>query len=467
MKLTRRFYNSRVDFRSISKKRVVFAVVVDLAAAVTIYSFSYVMRETFRIISFSFDNFPDIISESNRNFYNLFFAGLSIIFGNSIAINFLLSQPQSMFSRRDLRRNRILNDQIFLNFNFAHWFMKIGFLMGAFSMCCMDFEYLPYFYLPFLLLIIVMFLDTWKALIQVLGIKGYKWLLFHFLILSCLTFGLSRIDIIRYKAIDKIAISRNPIIDLPYSDFYNSENEKRSLVISFKILVNEANELEIYTEDRRKIRLTDISNEIILERASRREELIPFFNVRISADKHIGLLRIKELEAELFSVSQQKVIYNIFNDNLESSRFENRGIKYYISPFVLSFKQNNNIPISQLPPPLPQMFINEVTSFKNTLKIDIGDNVKVNGVIVPKNRLVEIFKNSYSKDMLFEYLYNENTTYQQYITVLSSNFKAVYELREQKQTIFRVNKFDYNKAYTEEQRMLKEQFPIRIIEKRN
>ncbi|MCF7569026.1 hypothetical protein L3X37_11720 [Sabulilitoribacter arenilitoris] len=50
MKLNRRFYDSSVRFKNISLERVVLEIVLGLASSLIIYSFFYVMRETFRVI---------------------------------------------------------------------------------------------------------------------------------------------------------------------------------------------------------------------------------------------------------------------------------------------------------------------------------------------------------------------------------------------------------------------------------
>jgi hypothetical protein len=461
MKLKRRFYDSKVNFKNITHERLILGIVIGLASAFTIYSFFYVVRETFRVMSggIRYSQFIYIVSETNRNFYNLFFASMSLIFGSSIAINFILSKPQNIFSRHDLKRSRILNDQIFLNFNFVYWFGKMGMLFGALSMCGMDFHFLPYFFIPFTLLIIVMYLETWKTLTRVLGIKGYKWLLIHFLILCVLTFGLSRVDVIDYKAIDNTFLKNNPIVNLPYSDFYNSKNERRDMIIEFKLKVEGKNRLVITTEDKRSISMEDIPKEIYSARAYRREELIPFLKVRLSADKNIDLIHIKKLEAILWSVNQFTVIYDVTTDDIYSNRFENRGIFKRITESNFNFALNEEFPL----PPSPPAFDTYV--HKDTLKVTIDKEFSIDGIVIPKNMLVRKFKNYINQNTLIEYYLKRDTKYHDYITVLSAHFKVAYELREKEQTIFKEYEYEYNEAYNEEQHHLKEKFPIIIKEK--
>lgn len=464
MKFKRLFYDSTVNFNNISRQRLVLAILIGLVSALTIYSFYYVLRETFRVMSVGFDNLPNILSEADRNFYNLFFAGLSLIFGNSITINFLFSKPQRILSKFNPTRKRILNDQIFLSFNFMYWFAKIGLVFGVFSMCCMDFNFLPYFTIPAIILLFVLYLESWKSLSTVFRKKRLKYQVLHLLIILILTFGISQIDIINYKKIDENALKANPIIDLPYSTFYNNKkNSWPNRAINFKLIINEMNELIIIAEDRRKISLEHIAQEIINKRASMREEFISFLKVKISADKNIPLIYIRRFEAELLSVNQSRIIYNVYNDDLYARRFESRGLKKIITPFVLKFKQNSVLPLTDYETEYHPII-------DDTLKIKIGKEIIVSNLVVPNNMLIIKFKNHINKNTVFEYIYNKDTKYQDYITVLSAHFKAIDLIRKKNQKVELISQdFKYINVdeVREEESRLREEYPTAIIEKFN
>ncbi len=461
MRFKRRFYDSSISLKNISKEYLVLSVITGLASAFTIYGFFYVIRESFRIMSFGFDHLPNIISEYNRNLYNIFFAGLSVIFANSIIISLLLSKQQRVMSRLNPKRKRILSDQIFLNFNFSYWFAKISLVFGMFSMGFMDFDFLSYIWISYLLLF-VLFLESWKGLSVIFTKNRFKIQFIHLIILVLLTLGLSRLDFINYKQIDELSIKSNPIYGLPHSNFYNDSSNRFYSKLSFKIDLDDNNQLKFFVYGKWAF-LKDVQSIINEERASMRQELASFLKVRIIANKDIELKYIKILEAELYSISQQRIIYDVYNDDLLTARFENRGIEHKISPFVLDFKQDtytSSIPL----PPLP--FSEENKIFENVLKIEIGETVKVDGITVPKNMLIRKFKNYINENTAFKYLYNEDSNYQNYITVLSSHYDAVYKLRKQNQTIFKDYSYE-NEQYKKEQRSLKEQFPINIIEQGN
>jgi hypothetical protein len=462
MKLKRRFYDSSVNFRNISSERLVLSLAIGLASAYAIYSFFYVLRESFRILSFDSSIFPNILSEPERNFYNLFFAGLSLIFANSIALNLIMSKPQNIVSRFNPKRRRMLNEQIFLSFNFSYWFTKIGLVFGAFSMCCMDFDFLPYFIPLSFLLLLILYLESWKTLSMIFKKNRFKFQLLHFIVLLLLSFGLSRLDIIDYKSIDELALKYNPIIDLPHSNFSNDKWKGYDYEISLKLKMCENEDLEIFTENKERINLKDIASFINKKRTSVREELIPFLTVRISANKDMYLKYVKMVEAELYMSNIQRVIYNVHNDDLLSARYEYKGINRRINKSVLEYKEGKEVPLFPEPPIEPDNI-----SFVDTLKVSVNNQIKVNGFVIPNDMLVRYFKNHISKETLFLYIFETDTNYQDYITVLASHFTAASELRKHEQTIFRDYEWQYDKPYKEEQYKLKEKYPVIILEKLN
>ena len=72
------------------------------------------------------------------------------------------------------KRKRILNDQVFLSFNFSYWFTKMGLVFWVFSMCCMDFDFSPYLGFVSTLLLLVLYLESWKSLSMILKKNRFK-----------------------------------------------------------------------------------------------------------------------------------------------------------------------------------------------------------------------------------------------------------------------------------------------------
>ena len=472
MKFKKLFYDASINLKAISLQRLILGVFIGLFSSVLIYSFICFIQEVFRVVhfesvNFGFQNSQSLINTSDRFFYNFFFAAISIIFGNSIAILYVFSRPNKALNRLNTKRKRILNDQVFFGFNFFYWFNEIGITFGVFSMCCMDFGYIPYFKPFAYLLLIVLYLESWKNLSVILKKNRYKIQLFHFLITLILTLGLSQIHIIDYNLIDKLSLDNNPIIELPNSDFYSNEINRPDLEIKLKLKLDKNNNLEILTKDKFKISLSEVVYYISKERATKREELFTYIKARILANKNLNIKYIKMLEAELYAVNIRYVTYEIYNENLFKSRLENGIINKKIIKPVLKPRSNsvikNNIP---LPPRMPIFPKKHSENFKHIL-IEINHQTKINGLLISKENLIKEFTNYINAETLFIYNYSENTTYQDYITVLSSHNAAAKKLREKEQTVFIENVYDTNEQYNKEQYNLESKYPIYIDENLN
>ncbi len=484
MKFQRLFYNSSINFKKLTKQRVVIGILLGLLSAFTIYSFFYVIREALRAMSlgfmnygfWSFQNGEYILSEKDRNFYNLFFSGLSLILGNSIVFLFIFSGPNNVLNRFDSRRKRLLNDQIFLSFNFSYWFTKIGLVFGVFSMCCMDFEFLPYFKPLAYLLLVVLYLETWKNLSLIIRKKRFKIQVVHFFVMLLLTIGLSKINIVDFKAIDEASLVNNPIMDFPESEFCHEKDYAWwDITLALKLKLNAEGELDIFTEDRLKIHIKDIAYIVSSKRASIREERSYLLSASILADKELNMKYIKAIEAELYLVGIRKVDYEIYTENLNGGfYFENKIIKKRVNKSVLEFKvssiKKDSIARIQLPPlPLPPPSVEINYELHDTLRITIDQRLKFNNEPILIETLMQKIKSDINSKTLFVYEISESTTYQDYITVLSEHYKAAEALRKVEQTIFKDDNDPYMNydIYRKEQRKLREKYPVNIIETNN
>ena len=465
MRFKRRFYDATVNFKGISKHRIMMSILIGLGTAFSIYGGFYVLRETFRVMSLGFGYLPIIVIETNRDFYNLFFASLSLILGNSIAIAFLFSRPQSVFSRRNIKRHRIINDQVALNGAFMFWFGKIGLMFGIMSINFLDFPYLSYLYVPFILLVMVMYLETWKTLITVLGRRKYKWLAIHFTSLAILAFGLSEIDIVDYKTIDESFQKEYSNIELPVGLFYdNDRSYYRGQEVNYKLTLDSNGNLLIVNGEGKQMALNQLREDVREHRNTLREDFAYELTVVLSADKDIDLRHIKEFEAELYAVNQVKIRYLIHNPNTLNQRFVSRSFGRRLPPSTLDFKKPTDVSLPSAPWPEFK------ATYKDTVRVDVSSKIKFDEEFVTDAQLVARFQKRINEETGFEYRYSKSATYQDYITVLSAHFKAVQNIRQSKASKgFDISKEKYR--FTEEQKKelweLKEKYHVLIIEKIN
>ncbi|AUC75514.1 hypothetical protein [Olleya sp. Bg11-27] len=462
MQFKRLFFDSSISPKSVSKGRFISALIIGLISAVIIYTFFYGLREFYRVLSVQ-NYMPIILSEDKRSFYNLFFAGLSMIFGQSIMLSILISRPQKVFSRRNNKRQRILNDQVFLNFNVAFWIFEMGLFFADFL------TFIDLFY-PLILLIIVMYLDVWKVLLQVIGKKRYKYLFIHFVVFCLLTFGLSKINNINYQTVDAFSLKSYTNINLPRSNY---KTVNRGYVddydLNYVLINNPDGTLSVKNYENKVVNINEIRSELVDQKKGMREVMIPRLAVNIFADSTTNLVKLKAFEERLFAIQQGIVNYVVFNEDDYSRRFEKKYVYNRLNPDVEAFKNTNSTFYKELPPflfnPISLSGIDISDYYKNILKVNLnGNGVFIDGYKVFNDLLIRILKNNIAEDILIEYVISEESTYQDYIWVLSSHKKVVEELRQQHQTI----KLEYDdkyrclnkKAFEAERDSLRELYPF-------
>ena len=151
----------------------------------------------------------------------------------------------------------------------------------------------------------------------------------------------------------------------------------------------------------------------------------------------------------------------MYNEDELTRSFKQTGFSKRITPDVLHFRPKDK----SFYPPLPPSPIPYYPPFKDTLNVSVEKLIVVDSLIVPNEMLVRKFKNQFDKDRAVNFIISNETIYQDYIIALSAYFKAVHELREKEQTVFYEYR-DYS-AFSEEQRKLREKYPIRTIESYN
>lgn len=249
MRFNRRFERQGFKNKAFTPKFILGAIFMWVIITLIIYSFFYVLRETERMFFLDLENRPYLIPDGDRRLYNLFFSAISAILGSSIVLSFLFSKPQNLISNRFTKRLRIINDQIFLNLNFIHWFAKVWFLFGTFSHFLLGPDFLSTFWLISVMLIIVLYLDSWKTIRSLLRSSRWKIQLIHFFGFVIITVGVASVEIIDYKSIDERAYRLHPTIHVPESLFADNRNGNYwDNSFLFKMYEGDnSNKVELYT----------------------------------------------------------------------------------------------------------------------------------------------------------------------------------------------------------------------------
>ncbi|WP_157957345.1 hypothetical protein [Winogradskyella tangerina] len=417
-----------------------------------------------------FENRPFVVPENEREMSNLFFAAISILLGNSVAISYLFSRPQNALSRRNPKRGRIFNDQGFLGLNFIYWFTKMWFLFSTFVSLYFGPSFIIELFWPSLLIIVVLYFESWKTLSLVIKKSRWKIMGLHLLVCFCLTVCLSQLDVINYKKIDNSYYAAHPTVDVPSSDYKDEDYLKRyydNLV--FKIDFDSKGEVCVLSERNKPMDLNDIYSYVTEWRSGLVEELQPRATPRLRANKMVPIRFIKEFEFKMYQIGQLKIIYEIENENEITKYLFNNQIKHPISPSLHTIFPRK-LPA---PPTSPYYdFIKEERTL-DTIRIDVSKKVMLNDIRVSYEELVKKFKKHINRETVFEYVYDDEALYQDYINVLSCHNEAILELKkahsnfDYEEMILEIdrNPFSRNRAHSDELWRLKREFPIQITER--
>ena len=290
MTLSKNFLHKEPNFIELSRFRLIVGGILGLLYSFSFYSFLYIMRESFRILSVTEKYDLWVLTNKEVTFYNLFFAFLSVIIGQSVCFVFWFDQPKKIFGIRNHRKTAIINDQRFLNWYFLSWFSKLAVVFGLFFGFTFHgswhlFSLYPDYNYVFILIIITLFLQTWNTIRLTYIRKSLNWLLASIVCVSVLSFGLSKINLTNYKVINKSILSKNIHyqykLDLPFSAIYERP-EKRSLIEDIHVVFSKddkGSSKPIIVADNKRIPLDSLHFKIRDWQSMRDEFEIPFTNV--------------------------------------------------------------------------------------------------------------------------------------------------------------------------------------------
>jgi hypothetical protein len=310
------------------------------------------------------------------------------------------------------------------------------------------------------LLILVLYLETWKTLITVIRKKKHYKMLAHFIVFTVFSLSLSQIELIDYKKINERQLRYRPLIDLPESNFEN--------VVYFD------NYLDIYLKRNGKTiqfgYYENNINESHLDFLDYKTNLYGGFlkdaSIRLSTDKRTKMGLIKSVEKKIVQAEIDNIIYAIQEKDVKARRFSNKGIKLRLknNRLIENNKENSHFGIRN------KFYDIEKSLIANdTVVLEIGSEIKMDGVEIDRKILVSEFKNEIKKNKIFKYLYSIDLEFKDYIYVLSAHLKAVNLLRDNEQKIFLKWSDDLRlinkETFIEEQQELRDLFPFNMTEK--
>ena len=204
------------SFPEISDFKAITGIILGLAFAVSLYLLLYLTRDTFRVLSIiSAQNDVAsiwILTDAETRFYNFFYASVAVILGHSVCMTFWFDIPRKFFSGRNFPRHFLVPDQRGLNYYFLSWFSQLAVVFGVFF--CIStpagYRFINLFqdYKEiFIMIPIVLFLNMWISIRRRFKKQSLRWMIITFLILTLLSFGLSRINPVNYRSINQILMN--------------------------------------------------------------------------------------------------------------------------------------------------------------------------------------------------------------------------------------------------------------------
>lgn len=468
MILKNSFFYKEPDFFKINRSKFIVGLIIGFFYALAMYSLFYLTRECFRIFSIT-ENFDLwVLTDEAVNFYNLFFAFIAVIFGQSICFSFWLDRPKKIFGEQSLRKTTIVNDQRVLNWFFLSWFSKVAILYGIFFGDVFKggfyvFSFYPDYIYLFVLFMVVLFLQTWNTIRLVNKRKSLKWMIVSFVIVSVLSFAFSKINLINYKAINAKILSKNIYhkyrLKIPEAECYE-RLDQLSLVKRIYMVMPKGEDVEgaepIIIFGKQEIKLEELPAKVEHWRTNRIPSFLQNKTVcQLYIHEAVKMKYVNQLNDELSKLGFNKIGYAIVPAN---PKYDKRYYQDYI--FILK-----NL-IADFELSIFKEFYQEF--FESPDNIILTQNA--NGGYLVSNSPVEPedLKNVL-KDLILQqsdgsivFYNNEEADFKSYFYILSNYKDALYDLRNN------YAKMNYAQQYFElessEKWKVDNKFPYKLFE---
>lgn len=418
----------------IPKARFVIGILIGVFYSFAFYSLLYLMRELFRILSVTKDYDLWILTDKEVNFYNLFFAFISVILAQSACFKFWFDRPRKIFEKKHHRKTTLVNDQRVLNWYFLNWFSKLAIIFasmfgigsrGGFYV----FSFYPDYNYIFILIVIVLFLQTWNTIRLTFKQKSLKLMLLTAVIISTIALGLSRINLIDYNAINQKYLTKNIHynyrLELPKTQNY--EKLCRSSLIENIYLVKSKNHNEtapfIVVENNK----TDIQGlkKIISDWQAMRDEFdINYMVYQLHIDKTVKMVFVNQLKNELAKLGCRRIAYAVVP---QKPKYDIRYYKDCSFPTQIINWHSEWFN--------PKKVYNDINRFQNIINIKqstsgecfINNKTIANTDI--KKTIKHLITNNY--DYIIKFHVNDSVKFSDYFRIILYSNEAINDLRKE------------------------------------
>ncbi|WP_396589923.1 hypothetical protein [Allomuricauda sp. R78024] len=434
-------------------------IIVGTCYAVTFYFLLYMSREILRV--FHISDFFDIwiLSEEEVNFYNLFYAFLSTILGQSICFSIWFERPKRIYEKNYRHRMQIVTDHKVLNWFFLAWFSKLAVMYAVLfstSYTSADFyvfSFYPKYNYLFVLIIVVLFLQTWVGFLRKYKFIGFKWMLGSALIISLMSFGLSRINIVDYKSLNEYVLSKNIYhqhnLELPESDYFEIQNNQERIERIYMIDIHDSlNSEPLLIMDSEYFSFETLPDKILEEKNRRWSGIRNSVQFQLNISPSIKMDYLQLLKKELANLNISYLSYGVVPKDFELDR---KYYKNYMFSMVNQYHSKN-------------FHGSEKGHFEILVELIHSNVYLLNNKQISASEFREHIKDLIKKhpDYVITISFNKDTIFKDYFFVVQNSFAAVLDLRNAQS--IEVFGESYDELYYEKQKELIQEYPLRIIE---
>lgn len=444
--LNKNFLHIKTELFKIPKSRLIMGLFAGLFFAFCFYAFMYLTRESIRLMSLTEDYDLWILTDKEVSFYNLIFAFISVIFAQAICFSFWFDKPQNIFSKRKFQRILIRKDQSALNTYFLFWFSELAVIYGlTFGSTYIGgfyaFSFYPEYNYLFVLIILVLFLQTWNSIRRINKKQSLKWLFISMIVVSTIAFGLSKVNLIDYKSINNIALQKNiPFkynLEVPESNCYESKLENRSLTKNIYFVRNKQHENstpQIFI-DNQEVTINGLGHKILEFQNSVNEFDVNLCVYNLHIDKTIKMVFVNDLKNEMAKINALKIAYAIVPTN---AQYDKRYYKDYTIRIRLPKYDSESYSIFDR--------YKELNKFENIIEVTNTDSgeFKINGITCLVENLKQEIKENIKRNpnYVVKFYINNNVDFSVYFNLISKTKEAVDELRNEYSTLTYLKRFD-------------------------
>ncbi len=451
----------------ISKFKLITGIVIGLFYAFIFYAFLYLLRTVFRVLSVTEDFDLWILTDKEVHFYNLIFAYIAVIIAQSICFTYWLERPRKIFEKKYYKITTIVNDQRVLNWYFLSWFSKMAFffgiMFGDFNRGFYVFSFYPKYNYLFILIIIVLFLQTWSTIRLHFKDKSFKWMLLSALFISVSAFGLSKINLIDYKAINETYLENNVRynynLKLPeVAGTYKRISYRLRVIDDIYVVKAKDQEKTLFLVGNKKMNLNKLKEKITAWKATQNESEIYHSFYRLHIDKTVKMKFVNELNNTLAKFGVRNVAYAIVPKN---PKYDIRYYRNFL--FYTRIRDWHSNMIN------PKKIYNTANNYKNIITInhDTIGQCFINKKPIDDEKIKQTIKDLIvtEPNFIIKFYVDDNLPFSDYLKVFFYSKQAINELRNQYAKKNYGEEFDWSDNsnyivgfpnYTREKRLKKE-----------